>query len=145
MKSNTDVATDGALSKSTSGASHMSADTGNTNASSSSYDSGSQLHFFGLAVTQTQTQVASSGGASGEVDERSESRVCIHVFLMLLGLLHFLSRYVGEWLLIRFPWFRRPKGGKYLMILRFTRRLKHCCKPRTNRLKLGQHLVLLPN
>lgn len=90
MKSNTDVATDGALGKSTSDASHVSADSGNTNASSSSYDSGSQLHFFGLAVTQTQTQVASSGGASGEAGERSESRVCIHVFLMLLGCFTFL-------------------------------------------------------
>lgn len=86
MKSNTDVAaTDGAASKSTSDASHMAADPGNTNFASSLYDSGSQLHFFGLAVTQTQTQVASSGGASGEVDERSESRVSIHIFLMLLG------------------------------------------------------------
>jgi len=85
VKSNTDVATDAALSKSTSNASPMSADLGNTNFPSSSYDSGSQLHFFGLAATQTQTQVASSGGASGKVDERSESRVCIHIFLMLLG------------------------------------------------------------
>ena len=90
MKSNADVAMDEALGKSTPDASHMSAETGNTNASSSSYDSGSQLHFYGLAVTQTQTQVASSGGASGEVDESSESRVCIHVFLMLLGCFTFL-------------------------------------------------------
>ena len=90
MKSNTDVATDGALRKSTSKGSHMSADPGNTNSSSSSCDPGSQLHFFGLAETQTQTQVASSGGASGEVDKRSESRVCIHVFLILLGCFPFL-------------------------------------------------------
>jgi hypothetical protein len=80
----------------------MSADPGNTIYPSSSYDSGSPLHFYGLAVTQTQTQVASNEGASGEVDERSESRVSIHVILMLLGFFNFLSCNVGGWSLIRF-------------------------------------------
>lgn len=70
------VSTTEALSKSPSDTSRMSADAGHTNLSSSSCDAGPPLHFFGLAVTQTQTQVASSAEASGE---RSES-VCIYSF-----------------------------------------------------------------
>jgi hypothetical protein len=70
-----------ALSKSpsASGAPHKSADAGHTDFSSPSYDAGSPLHFYGLAVTQTQTQVVSGAEASGE-PEGSESRVCVHVF-----------------------------------------------------------------
>lgn len=72
------VFTTEALSKSPSDAPHMSADAGHTNLSSSSCDDGPPLHFFGLAVTQTQTQqVASSAEATGEIGESTESRVCI--------------------------------------------------------------------
>ena|SRR5579863_5390938 len=72
------VSTTKALSKSPSDASHMLAD-------ASSYDAGPPLHFYGLAVTQTQTQVASGTEASRDGDERSEGRVCIHSFPMLSG------------------------------------------------------------
>jgi hypothetical protein len=79
------VLTTKALSKSPSNASHTSADAGHTTFSSSSYDAGSSLHFYGLAVTQTQTQVASSAEAGGEGGERLESRVRVPSFLVLLG------------------------------------------------------------
>jgi hypothetical protein len=73
-----------ALSKSPSGAPHKSADAGHANSSSPSYDAGSPLHFYGLAATQTQTQVVSGAEASGE-PEGSDSRVCVHVFSTSLG------------------------------------------------------------
>ena len=72
------------MSPSASGAPHKSADAGHTDFSSPSYDAGSPLHFYGLAVTQTQTQVVSGAEASGE-PEGSESRVCVHVFSASLG------------------------------------------------------------
>lgn len=56
---------------------HMSLDPGPSNLSSSSYDTAPPLHFHGLAVTQTQTQVASSEEATGEGGAKPESRVCI--------------------------------------------------------------------
>jgi len=88
------VSTTEALSKSQPDASHMSADAGHTNLSSSSCDAGPPLHFFGLAVTQTQTQVASSAEASGEGGERLENRVCIYSSPTLLGCFTLLIAYL---------------------------------------------------
>ena len=59
----------------------MSADREQPDLSASSYDDASPLHFHGLAVTQTQTQVASCAEQSGKGSEMSESRVCIHDLL----------------------------------------------------------------
>jgi hypothetical protein len=53
----------------------MPVDPGPSDLSSSSHDTAPPLHFHGLAVTQTQTQVASSAGATGEGDALRESRV----------------------------------------------------------------------
>ena len=66
---------------------HMSLDPGPSNLSSSSYDTVPPLHFHGLAVTQTQTQVASSEEATGEGGTRPESRDCISLLLSLACLL----------------------------------------------------------
>ncbi|KAF8274932.1 hypothetical protein EI94DRAFT_8931 [Lactarius quietus] len=53
----------------------VSANRGDPDFSASSYDDASPLHFHGLAVTQTQTQVASCAEASGKGSVVSEARV----------------------------------------------------------------------
>ena len=68
--------TTGARNKSLPDAPHLSEDPGPSDLSSS-YDTGSPLHFHGLADTQTQTQVASSAEATGQGGAMPESRVCI--------------------------------------------------------------------
>lgn len=74
-----------------SGGMPVSADRGHPNFSSSSYDDASPLHFHGLAVTQTQTQVASCADESGKDSMMSETRVCVHFICSLC----FTRRYVN--------------------------------------------------
>jgi hypothetical protein len=69
----------------------VSADRGHPDFSASSYDDASPLHFHGLAVTQTQTQVASSAEASGKGSVVSEARVCILFALVLYFTRHYIS------------------------------------------------------
>src|SRR5712671_5090890 len=69
--------TSAALGKSPSKAPRIPADPRHSDLSTSSYEAASPLHFHGLAVTQTQTQMASSAEASGEGCTGSESGVCI--------------------------------------------------------------------
>ncbi|KAI0306486.1 hypothetical protein B0F90DRAFT_1665773 [Multifurca ochricompacta] len=61
--------------KSVAFATDLSEDRLRSDLSSSSYDVASPLHFHGLAVTQTQTQVTSSAEESGMGNTRSGSRV----------------------------------------------------------------------
>jgi len=62
----------------------MSAGHRHPDSTSSSYDDASPLHFHGLAVTQTQTQVPSCAEGSGKDSIPSETRVCIHFRSTLL-------------------------------------------------------------
>ena len=78
LRPGSSASTSGAVSKNASGGMPASADRGHPDFSSSSYDDASPLHFHGLAVTQTQTQVASCAEGSGKGSIMSETRVCIH-------------------------------------------------------------------
>jgi hypothetical protein len=76
---NGDGATTKALSKSPSHPPPVSTDPSHSDFSSS-YDTASPLHFHGLAVTQTQTQLLSITETRGEDNKTLESRVCVHYF-----------------------------------------------------------------
>jgi hypothetical protein len=78
LRAGSSASTSGALSKVASDGMPASADRGHPEFSSSSYDDASPLHFHGLAVTQTQTQVASCAEESGKGSMMSETRVCVH-------------------------------------------------------------------
>ena len=78
LRAGSSASTSGALSKVASDGKPVSADRGHPDFSASSYDDASPLHFHGLAVTQTQTQVASSAEVSGKGSAMSDTRVCIH-------------------------------------------------------------------
>jgi hypothetical protein len=77
------VPASGALNKSMSDAKHASAGHGHADSSSSSYDDASPLHFHGLAVTQTQTQVASCADESSKGSTELERRVRILAALLV--------------------------------------------------------------
>lgn len=78
LRAGSSASTSGAVSKVASDGMPVSADRGHPDFSASSYDDASPLHFHGLAVTQTQTQVASSAEVSGKGSAMSDTRVCIH-------------------------------------------------------------------
>lgn len=94
----------------------VSADRGHPDFSSSSYDDASPLHFHGLAVTQTQTQVASCAEESRKGSEVSETRVCIHFTCFLCFTYHYVSRQLLTHCHRRNSWLR---GGKCVMIPNF--------------------------
>lgn len=75
LRAGSSTSTSGAVSKVASDGIPVSADRGHLGFSASSYDDASPLHFHGLAVTQTQTQVASSTEVSGKGSAMSETRV----------------------------------------------------------------------
>jgi hypothetical protein len=119
------VSTTGARNKSPPDAPRMPVDPGPSDFSSSSYGAASPLHFHGLAVTQTQTQVASSAEATGEGGARPENRVCIPRLFNLARLLLSPCGCVSRRLLTYFfCCFRRSKGGRCLMIPGLTRHPK---------------------
>lgn len=84
LRAGSSTSTSGAATKVASDGMPVSADRGQLDFSASSYDDASPLHFHGLAVTQTQTQVASCAEESGKGSGMSETRVCIHSTCFLL-------------------------------------------------------------
>ena len=90
----------GSLNKSMSDAKHAPADYGHAGSSPSSYDDAPPLHFHGLAVTQTQTQVASRAEESGSTE--SQPRVRIYFLAHVAYFLHFLCPHISRPLLTCF-------------------------------------------
>ncbi len=84
LRAGSSASTSGTVSKVATGGTPVSADRRHPDFSSSSYDDASPLHFHGLAVTQTQTQVASCAEGSEKGSMMSETRVCIHWDLLHL-------------------------------------------------------------